>query len=110
MNSRLKQICQPRKILIFAFSLFLIVLLQLFVDDWQVKIFGFFLVLVIDNILLCRFTDYCIETGIFTVPSYNLISNLMMDFLVYSAIRYAHSATPAFDVIGILILFHCSCK
>lgn len=54
MNSRLKQIFQPRKILIFAFSLFLIVLLQLFVDDWQVKIFGFFLVLVID--IFC-FTD-----------------------------------------------------
>lgn len=110
MKKKLKQILQTRKNLIFLLSFTLVFLIDFFVVDWQFKIIGFFLVLLIDNLLLYRFTNYFSETGIFILSSYNFVSNLFWSLLISLVIYCTQAVRPDFEVILLLLIFHMSWK
>lgn len=110
MKTRHKKILQPRNILILLLSFILVLLIDFLVDDWQLKSIVFFLVFLLDNTLLYRFTDYFSEIGIFIVPFYDFIISLFLCVLVGLAVYYTHAVRPTLHASMLLVIIHSSWK
>lgn len=110
MKTRHKKILQPLNILILLLSFTLILLVDLFMDNWQLKSISLFFIFLLDSTLLYQFTDYFSKTGIFIVPVYDFIIHLFLCFLVGLAVYYTHAVRPTLHASMLLVIIHSSWK